>query len=155
MGIDAATYPRPFVRSPRLFQCLCVLELVHISSQLFHVLLKLAILPQLVPEDLDEGLERRLGRFGLPPRGAMEASVLGSECRCYPEWRGKRECSWRERVPGAQGVARNEALEVSGEHGGRRREVPANYSGDASLDLTSAGTPSTQKNSVTWAQIHP
>lgn len=56
-------YPGAFVRILGLFHSFRVLEFIHVSLELFHILGQLPVLAQLILKHVDERLERRFREF--------------------------------------------------------------------------------------------
>ena len=65
-------YPGALVRGSGLSHCLGVLELIHVTLQLLHILLKLPIFPQFVSQNIYKCLERRFGQLVTTTKGGVE-----------------------------------------------------------------------------------
>ena len=71
-GISNDTYPGALVRGPGLSHRLGVLEFIHVTLQLLHVLLKLPIFSEFVSQNIYKCLERRFGQLITTTRGGVE-----------------------------------------------------------------------------------
>lgn len=69
-----ATHPGALVRGPGLSHRLRVMQLVHVTLELLHVLLQLPIFPQLLSQNVHKCLERRFWQLVVPTRACVERS---------------------------------------------------------------------------------
>ena len=67
-----ATHTSMLIRGSGLSHRLGVLELIHVTLKLFHILLQLPVFSQFFLQDVHERLERRFGQLVIPTGGVVE-----------------------------------------------------------------------------------